>query len=87
MSMRADTVRVARLATQSGLFPIFEAENGTLTHATPIRRRVPVEEYLRLQARFQHLFAGPGRPDGVAPPQAQADRDIAHFGLAPEEVS
>ena len=29
---------------------------------TPIRRRVPVEEYLRLQTRFAHLFAGRGTP-------------------------
>ena len=55
--------------------------------ATPIRRRVPVEEYLRLQTRFKHLFAGAGRPDVVAALQAQADRDIARFGLDPEEES
>ena len=82
-SAASDTVRVARLATQSGLFPVFEAEHGTVTRATPIRRRVPVEEYLRLQTRFQHLFAGAGRPDVVAALQAQADRDIARFGLRP----
>jgi pyruvate ferredoxin oxidoreductase beta subunit len=82
-----DTVRVARLATQSGLFPVFEAEHGTVTRVTPIRRRVPVQEYLRLQARFRHLFTGPGRPDVVAALQAQADRDIARFGLDPEEES
>ena len=86
-SAASDTVRVARLATQSGLFPVFEAEHGTVTRATPIRRRVPVEEYLRLQTRFKHLFAGPGHPDVVAALQAQADRDIARFGLDPEEES
>ena len=37
---------------------------------TPIRRRVPVEEYLRPQARFAHLFGGDGRPDVVAALQA-----------------
>ena len=60
----SDTVRVARLATQSGLFPVFEAEHGTVTRVTPIRRRVRVEEYLRLQARFKHLFAGHRTPRG-----------------------
>jgi len=53
----------------------------------PIRRRVPVEEYLRLQTRFKHLFAGAGHPDVVAALQAQADRDIARFGLDPQEES
>jgi pyruvate ferredoxin oxidoreductase beta subunit len=83
----SDTVRVARLATQSGLFPVFEAEHGTVTQVTPIRRRVPVEEYLRLQTRFRHLFTEPGRPDVVAALQAQADRDIARYRLDPEEES
>ena len=84
----ADTVRVARLATQSGLFPVFEAEHGDGHPVlTPIRRPVPVEEYLRLQTRFAHLFAGAGRPDVVAALQAQADRDIARYGCSdPEET-
>jgi pyruvate ferredoxin oxidoreductase beta subunit len=86
-SAAADTVRVARLATQSGLFPVFEAERGTVTDVTRIRQLVPVEDYLRLQARFRHLFAGTGRPDVVARIQEQADRNIARFGLLPEERS
>src|SRR6478672_5851303 len=48
-SASEDTIRLARLATQSGLFPVFEAEHGDVTHVTPIRRRVTVDEYLSLQ--------------------------------------
>src|SRR5207342_2329437 len=48
----AETIRLARLATQCGLFPVFEAEHGAVTGRTPIRRQVPVEDYLRPQARF-----------------------------------
>jgi pyruvate ferredoxin oxidoreductase beta subunit len=77
----ADSVRVARLATQCGLFPVFEAEGGRVTAVTKIRRRVPVEEYLRLQKRYAHLFGDPGRPDVVARLQAIADRNIERFGL------
>ena len=51
-SAPADTIRIARLAVESGLFPLFEAINGRVTEATKIRRRVPVTEYLRLQKRF-----------------------------------
>jgi pyruvate ferredoxin oxidoreductase beta subunit len=83
----ADTVHVARLATQSGLFPVFEAERGAVTDVTRIRRQAPVEDYLRLQARFRHLFGVTGRPEVVARIQAQADRNIARFGLLPEEES
>src|SRR5213592_1366871 len=55
-SSPADTVKVARLATESGLFPVFEAEAGEVTSSTPIRRQVPVTDYLRIQARYAHLF-------------------------------
>ena len=82
----ADTVRVARLATESGLFPVFEAEDGEVTGVRRIRRQVPVEDYLRLQGRFAHLFGDPGRPDVVERLQRQADRSIAHFGLV-EQVA
>jgi pyruvate ferredoxin oxidoreductase beta subunit len=78
-----DTVRVARLATQTGMFAVFEAEHGVVTASTPIRRREPVEAYLRLQTRFAHLFAGDGRPEVIAHLQARADRTIARYGLAP----
>ncbi|MBV8301376.1 MAG: pyruvate ferredoxin oxidoreductase [Candidatus Dormibacteraeota bacterium] len=75
------SVSIARLATQCGLFPVFEAEHGTVTAATRIRKRVPVEEYLRPQKRYAHLFGAIPRPDVVARLQAIADRNIARFGL------
>jgi pyruvate ferredoxin oxidoreductase beta subunit len=80
-----DSVRLARLATQSGLFPVFEAEHGEVTAVTKIRRLVPVEEYLRPQRRYAHLFGEPGRPDIVARLQALADRNIRRFGLLDAE--
>src|SRR6266571_3689629 len=51
-SLPADTIKVARLAVESGLFPLFEAEHGEITGRTEIRRQVAVEEYLKLQKRF-----------------------------------
>ena len=83
----ADTVRVARLAVESGFFPVFEARGGEVTDVGRIRRQVPVADYLRLQARFAHLFGEPGHPDVVARLQRQADRSIAHFGLLEGEPS
>jgi pyruvate ferredoxin oxidoreductase beta subunit len=77
----ADTVRVARLATESGFFPVFEAHDGDVTDVHRIRRQVPVSEYLRLQKRFAHLFGDPGHPEVVDRLQRQAERSIAHFGL------
>ncbi len=80
-SSPADTIKVARLATESGLFPVFEATDGQVTSATPIRRRVPVADYLRLQARYAHLFRPQERTDVIERIQAAADRNIARFGL------
>ncbi|MBS2964174.1 hypothetical protein KGA66_14035 [Actinocrinis puniceicyclus] len=80
----SQTIRLARLATQCGLFPLFEAEHGELVSVTPIRQQVPVDEYLRAQGRFAHLFADQaagGRPDLVARIQAEADRNIRVYGL------
>jgi pyruvate ferredoxin oxidoreductase beta subunit len=80
-AMPADTIKLARLAVESGLFPLFEAEHGEITGRTKIRRKVPVEEYLKLQKRFGHLFGA--KPDNarLARIQASADRNIAKFGL------
>ena len=52
----AQTINLARLAQRSGLFPLFEAEHGEVTSSVPIRGKVPVEEYLRPQKRYSHLF-------------------------------
>jgi len=79
-----DTIRLARLATQSGLFPVFEAEHGEVTATTSIRQRVPVEDYLELQGRFSHLLGPHGRPDVVARIQEGADRTIERYGLVDE---
>jgi len=76
-----DTIKLARLARETGLFPVFEAEKGEVTTVTKIRRRVPVEEYLRPQKRFSHIFGAKGHPQMLERIQAQADRNIRRFGL------
>jgi pyruvate ferredoxin oxidoreductase beta subunit len=85
-SAASDTIRLARLAKESGLFPVFEAERGEVTSVSKIRRRVPVEEYLRIQRRYAHLFGSSPRPDVVARLQAAADRNIERFGLLDTEI-
>jgi pyruvate ferredoxin oxidoreductase beta subunit len=76
-----DTIRIARLAHESGLFPVLEAEHGEIVGVSKIRRPVPVEEYLRPQRRFAHLFGDPPRRDVIDRLQAVADRNIRRFGL------
>jgi len=87
-SATSETIRVARLAVQSGLFPLFEAERGEVVAATPLRGApVPVEEYLRIQKRYAHLFSPAVRADVLARIQALAERNIARFGLCRAEES
>jgi pyruvate ferredoxin oxidoreductase beta subunit len=83
-SAAADTIRIARLAKETGLFPVLEAEHGEVVSVSTIRRPVPVEEYLRPQRRFAHLFGEPPRTDVIARVQALADRNIRRFGLLEE---
>jgi pyruvate ferredoxin oxidoreductase beta subunit len=80
-SASSDTIRIARLAAETGLFPVFEAEHGHVTAVSQIRHRTPVDAYLSLQRRYAHLFGEHGRPDLVARIQSIADQNIATYGL------
>jgi len=79
-----DSIKIARLAVECGLFPLFEAEHGRVTGSRPIRRKIPVEDYLKPQRRFAHLFKG-GQPDRarIDRMQAMADENIRRFNLMP----
>jgi len=76
-----DTIKLSRLAVESGVFPVFEAERGELTGVLKIRRQVPVEDYLKPQKRFAHLFGKKPDVATLARLQARADRNIRRFGL------
>jgi pyruvate ferredoxin oxidoreductase beta subunit len=84
-SASQDTIRLARLAVECGLFPVFEAEHGVITASRKIRNRVLVEDYLKPQRRFAHLFASEEGRARLAHVQAIADRNIADYKLLDEE--
>jgi len=50
------SVEIARLAVETYLFPVFEIEEGVITKVKKVKERKPVEDYLRPQKRFAHLF-------------------------------
>jgi pyruvate ferredoxin oxidoreductase beta subunit len=77
----AETIKIARLAKETGLFPVLEAEGSRVTHVSKIKRKVPVEEYLRPQQRFAHLFKDPQRRDVIDRIQQLADRNILRYRL------
>ncbi len=78
----AVSIEVARLAVQTGLFPLVELERGSLTGVMPIREVRPVRDYLRAQKRFVHLFADdPRAREELDHIQALADHNIERYGL------
>ncbi|HME70916.1 MAG TPA: thiamine pyrophosphate-dependent enzyme [Myxococcota bacterium] len=60
----SDLVEIGRLAVSTGVFPLKEWEAGRTVHTKIRRPRVPVEEYLKRQGRFRHLFK-PERQEAV----------------------
>ena len=81
-----ETIKIARLAKETGVFPVFEAERGDVTSVLKIRRKQPVEEYLKPQKRYAHLFGKTPRVEVIAHLQALADRNIKKYGLLDQEA-
>jgi pyruvate ferredoxin oxidoreductase beta subunit len=76
------SVKIARLGVQTGIFPIYEIQNGDLKITIKPSRRKPVEEYLKLQGRFRHLS-----PDDIKAIQDHVDKESDRLGLPPREPS
>ena len=75
------TVEVGKLAVETALWPMYEIENGETTSVKKIRNPKPVEEYLKMQKRFKHLFTMEGGDEQIKKIQDLANYNIEHFGL------
>ena len=75
------SVKLAQLAVQTGLYPLFEAEYDKIISVKKISKKVPVEEYLKLQGRFKHLFKDEAGRAEIEKIQKIADDNIERFGL------
>jgi pyruvate ferredoxin oxidoreductase beta subunit len=49
------SVRIGRLAVETGIFPLYEVENGKYKLNFDFPELRPVTDYLKLQGRFRHL--------------------------------
>ncbi|MCK5459783.1 pyruvate ferredoxin oxidoreductase [Candidatus Parcubacteria bacterium] len=77
-----DTVKIGKLAHQTGLWPVFEAENGKITKVMPCPQKRPlVEEYLKLQKRFKHLFKNENGQTEIKKIQGIADENVKNIKL------
>lgn len=70
----ADAVEIGRLAVKTGIWPLKEYVDGQVLHTRGPKPRVPVEEYLRPQGRFAHLFVPQRNDAALATIQAAVDQ-------------
>jgi pyruvate ferredoxin oxidoreductase beta subunit len=75
------TIEVAKLAVLTGLFPIVEIEYNEVKRVRKIgKNRRPVEDYLKLQGRFKHLFSEAGKEE-LEKIRQIAQANIDKYGL------
>jgi pyruvate ferredoxin oxidoreductase beta subunit len=67
------SIDIAKAAVQTGYWPLFEVEDGVWRMTVQVRDRKPVEEFLKPQGRFKHLFT-PENAELLALVQAEVDR-------------
>ncbi|MEN8198953.1 MAG: thiamine pyrophosphate-dependent enzyme [Thermodesulfobacteriota bacterium] len=72
----SQSVAIGKKAIESGSWPLKEYTEGTVIHSRQPKakgKRVPVEEYLKLQGRFAHLFAPERNEQLLAEIQGRVD--------------
>jgi pyruvate ferredoxin oxidoreductase beta subunit len=77
----ATGVEIGRLAVKTGVWPLKEYADGKVVHTHVPHSRLPVEEYLKIQGRFRHLFE-PARDEAtLARIQSQVDAYWMQIGV------
>jgi pyruvate ferredoxin oxidoreductase beta subunit len=51
-----ETVKLAKMAVQTGIFPIYEVKDGIYKMSLKPGKLLPIEKYFELQRRFRHLL-------------------------------
>jgi pyruvate ferredoxin oxidoreductase beta subunit len=49
------SVKISRLAVETGMWVLYEIEDGKMRITKKVDKKKPVEEYMKLQGRFKHL--------------------------------
>jgi pyruvate ferredoxin oxidoreductase beta subunit len=77
----SEAMQVGKLAVQTGLYPLVEYIDGKLGDVSKIPNPIKVEEYLKMQTRFKHLFKGDEGKKEIEYIQSLADKNIEKYGL------
>ena len=70
------TVEIAKAAVQTGFWPLYEVEDGVFRQTVKVHNKKPIEEFLKPQGRFKHLFK-PENAELLAEIQGDVDRAYA----------
>lgn len=76
-----DTPSSAKSAVQTGYYPIVEYVDGVLANKMKITKKEPIENFLKIQKRFKHLFQSDAGKAEIAKWQKMCDDNIAEYGL------
>ncbi|OIO50456.1 MAG: hypothetical protein AUJ11_02795 [Parcubacteria group bacterium CG1_02_44_65] len=76
------TIELAKLAALTGIYPAVEYVNGQLADVLKTPQRPPVEDYLKLQGRFKHLFKDELGKKQIAHIQKLADENVKKYNLS-----
>lgn len=77
----SETIEIARLAVETGLVPIYEIEKGKAAVVKKVATKKPIEEYLKKQNRFSHLYKESERAAVITDLQRICDQNIQRFGI------
>ncbi len=78
----SQTIKLAKLAAQTGIYPVVEYANGQLSNSLKIPQpQIKVEEYLKPQGRFKHLFRDQRGQEQIAIIQKIADENVKKYNL------
>jgi pyruvate/2-oxoacid:ferredoxin oxidoreductase beta subunit len=64
------SIKVARLAVEANVFPLYEVEDGVRWKINVMPRKIPITEYFKLQGRFRHLT-----PEQIKEMQEAVDKE------------
>jgi pyruvate ferredoxin oxidoreductase beta subunit len=69
----SESIEIGKLAVKTGVWPLKEYVDGKVVHTKRPYPRIPIEEYLRRQGRFAHLFKPERNERLLAELQAKVD--------------
>ncbi len=75
-------IKIGKLGAQTGLYPLLEYKDGQLINTSKIPKpQLKVEEYLKIQGRFKHLFNNKKGEEQIKYIQELANQNIAKYNL------